>query len=153
MNRPKCAVSTFSFAAVLVFAAGCLLGLTLLCVSGYQKTVVWQNRDDTLRACFSYIQTQLKAHDYTGGIKVSADGTVLQLFETADGTVYETDIFVKDGWLTECYGIAGSVDTENGTALHQVSAMSLQLVSSRQLKISFDAGSLTVYLTGCEAAS
>ncbi|MDR1158786.1 MAG: DUF4860 domain-containing protein [Oscillospiraceae bacterium] len=93
------------FVAALLMLFG-ITTYTLVSVGGSTYRRVMEKRDDSanLRVALSYMATQIRQHDKTGGVQIRPlpdGGDCLVLTDHYDGEPYELRIYLYDGTLRE----------------------------------------------------
>ena len=123
-------------AAAAVFAA-CIFGAALLLslVTGagvYRQVENRAERSAVRRVGLSYLAAKIHAHDVAGAIRVGqfGDGGALFLTETDSGTdtaVYETVVYVCDGFLMELFRIQdAALEPETGQRIADMRALYIE---------------------------
>lgn len=129
-----------------------LVGFLLVVIYGartYGSTVTSQRRNNNQRAVLSYISTNVRNHDHSGGVSVGQgpQGDMLVLKDEVGAAVYLTKIYVQDGVLVEEYGKDGM---ETGTGqLQQIGdceTLRLECPSPQSIWVRTDAGSVLLHL-------
>lgn len=96
-----------STAAIL----GCMVVMVLIGALGYRSILESREKNRDLRLSLSFLRTQVKEHDClmeingesTSAVEILQDGQILVLKETDGMNVYETRIYLYDGYLVEEY--------------------------------------------------
>lgn len=129
-----------------------LVGFLLVVIYGaktYGNTVESQRESNNQRAVLSYISTNVRNHDHSGGVSIEQgpQGDMLVLKDEIGETVYLTKIYVQDGVLVEEYGKDGM---ETGTGQLQeigdCGALQLEQQSAQSIWVRTDAGSMLLHL-------
>lgn len=134
-------------AAAAVFAA-CIFGAALLLslVTGagvYRQVENRAERSAVRRVGLSYLAAKVHAHDTAGAVRVGqfGDGDALFLTENASetgDTVYETVVYVCDGFLMELFRVQGA-------ALEPGSGQ--RIMETRSLRVETEGALLRLYMT------
>jgi len=89
-------------ALILLFGA---TTFTLVSAGGvaYERILEDREADISLRVALSYLTTQLRQHDVSGAVSLRAceTGDLLTFRQESGDDVYETRIYLDDGWLRE----------------------------------------------------
>lgn len=104
--------------------------LVLLCAQAYRSGIVRTQQHNEARVLQSFLRHAVLAEDERGAISVrQLDGnTALCIADNADGSGYETLLYVHDGALRELYAAAGEdFHPERGESICPASALEAQL--------------------------
>lgn len=128
MTPKKHRIGTLATLIVGLLFAQCLLLTVLFGVRSYRNVTASVDHSYARRVALFYLTQRVRAYDGQGTISVGKfkDLDALYCYETADGTTYQTILYVYDGWMRELYTVAGEDFTPaDGTPLLETQALSL----------------------------
>ena len=143
MNRGRHTVGTPAVLLLCLVFAGSLLLTLAYGVRAYRAAAAEADTAYERRTGLGYISQKVRAYDCAEGPEAGAFGAgdALCFYEEAQGTRYETILYVYDGWLRELYCVAG---------LDVVPAAGDRLAPAQALAVEARDGALTVRLTGTD---
>lgn len=121
-------VGTLATLIVALLFAQCLLLTVLFGVQSYRAVTASTDYSYARRVALSYLTQRVRAYDRRDAVAVGKLQNVdaLYCYETADGAVYQTILYVYDGWMRELYTAAGQdFMPADGTPLIEAQALSL----------------------------
>lgn len=137
-------------------SAGTIAALTLACVFGmtlllslatgagvYRRVADRVEQSARQRVGLAYITAKIHAYDAQGGVRAGKFGDVDAVFLTQEleGVVYETALYVHDGWMKEAmYEQGWTMSPADGTAITE----------ARELTAEEDGGLLMLVYTDPE---
>ena len=130
-------VYALSVLVVLMLGGNVYKNMTAISREGYNE-----------RTCLSYIWTKLKNNDDGGMITVGQFGGVsaLLLNEVYGDTVYQTRIYLHDGWVYELFCEEGmDFDPEDGMQMIRADSLGFEMLDSGMIKVTSGAESVLVY--------
>ena len=123
-------------------SAGTIAALTLACVFGmtmllslatgagvYRRVADRVERSARQRVGLTYITAKLHAFDAAGGIRAGKFGDVDAVFLTQEleGVVYETALYVHEGWMKEVlYEQGWTMTPADGTAITEARSLTVE---------------------------
>lgn len=130
-----------------VFAASVLMVLML--GGNVYKNVTETARDKyDERTCLSYVWTKVKNNDESGRVYVGdfQGISVLCLEENYDDAVYQTMIYLYDGWVRELYSEVGlEFNPEDGVSVIKTNSMGFEQLDDGLIKVEVGSESLLVF--------
>lgn len=130
-------VFTASVLMVLMLGGSVYKNVTEMARDGYDE-----------RTCLAYVWTKVKNNDDSGNVYVGdfQGLSVLCLEENYDGAVYQTMIYLYDGWVRELYSEAGlEFYPEAGVAVIQADSMNLEQLDDGLIEIGVGSESLLLF--------
>lgn len=122
-----------------------ILLMALLGANAYRAVLGAKRTASGTRTAFSYLRSQVRAHDAAGCVELREDGQLLVLKEE-DGR-YELRVFVQDGYLRENLAKAGTaVQKDKGARIAEMSAFQAAFTSEGALLLTTDQGNLLIEL-------
>ena len=122
--------------------AGTIAALTLACVFGvtmllslatgagvYQRVADRVERSARQRVGLAYITAKIHAYDAEGGVRAGRFGDVDAVFLTQEleGVVYETALYVHEGWMKEVlYEQGWNMSPADGTAVTEAQSLAVE---------------------------
>lgn len=123
-------------------SAGTIAALTLACVFGvtlllslaagagvYRRVADRVEQSAQQRVGLTYITAKLHAYDTVGGIRTGKFGDVDAVFldQELDGIVYETALYVHEGWMKEVlYEQGWTMSPEDGMTITEAQSLTVK---------------------------
>lgn len=124
-----------------------LLAVLILVTVGtrvYKIVVEAQADSDGRRAGLSYLSARVRAADVENSVVLGEgpEGTALVLLEEdVDGSVYETRIYLYEGWIMEEYTVAGAeFSPSDAVAVSKTNSFAPVFIKDNLLEITTDQG-------------
>jgi len=128
----------FVLALACTFAASILMVL-MLGVNFYADIQKSSNEEFNDRVCLSYITAKIHSNDRAGHVEIgSFEGIhALFMYREFDDEMYNTIIYVYDGWLMELFAEKDLLPPESGTPVLELESITFENVTDDLLSVEY----------------